>query len=394
MTEQILFVDDDELILSSCERSLRRQFTFDTASGPGQALEKIAHSGPYAVIVSDMRMPEMNGLEMLSRAHALSPDSIRVILTGNADLRTAIDAVNEGHLFRFLEKPCPNEVLARVLTAALEQYRLQRSEKELLEKTLQGSVKVLTDVLGLVNPEAFSTASRIALYVRHVVGHFELKDAWRYEMAAMLSHLGCVVLPTETLEAVRLGRKLPKDQETGFDEHPLVARNLLKNVPRLEGVAAMVGRQREPFMIQSRLPIMERDQETLGAQILKVCIEFESRVRAGQGHVAAIHSLLSQSTLYDSAIVAALKTLPAESLPCETRTVNVKALTSMMVLDEDLRTRSGALLVAQGIEITDTLLTRIQNFHHRGAVSGDIRVLVPTSIRKWLEREPTTLRIE
>jgi DNA-binding NtrC family response regulator len=161
MTEKVLFVDDDELILSSYERSLRKHFTLDTAVGPVQALEKIASSGPFAVIVSDMRMPQMTGLEMLHRVRTLSPDSIRLILTGNADLRTAIDAVNEGHLFRFLEKPCPNETMGRVLTAALEQYRLERSERDLLEKTLQGSVKVLTDVLGLVNPEAFSTASRI-----------------------------------------------------------------------------------------------------------------------------------------------------------------------------------------------------------------------------------------
>ncbi|HLQ76805.1 MAG TPA: HD domain-containing phosphohydrolase, partial [Terriglobia bacterium] len=273
MTEKILLVDDDELILSSYERSLRRQFTLETAAGPVQALEKIASSGPYAVIVSDMRMPHMTGLEMLKRVQALSPDSIRLILTGNADLRTAIDGVNEGHLFRFLEKPCANEVMGRVLTAALDQYRLERSEKELLEKTLQGSIKVLTDVLGLVNPEAFSTASRITLYVQHVVTHFELKNTWRFEMAAMLSQLGCVVLPTDTLASVRLGRKLPRDQEVRFAEHPLVARQLLQHIPRLEEVAAMVGRQREPFDSQTRVPIVERDAETLGAQILKVCIE-------------------------------------------------------------------------------------------------------------------------
>ena len=391
MTEKVLFVDDDELILSSYERSLRRQFSLDTAAGPMQAIEKMATCGPYAVIVSDMRMPLMNGLELLHRSHSLSPDSIRLILTGNADLRTAIDAVNEGQLFRFLEKPCPNEVLARVLTAALEQYRLERSEKELLEKTLQGSIKVLTDVLGLVHPEAFSTASRITLYVKHVSSHFALKDAWRYEMAAMLSQLGCVVLPTETLEAVRLGRKLPKDQEVRFDEHPLVARDLLKRIPRLDAVSAMVGRQRERYEDQIHLPLGERDAETLGAQILKVCIEFEARVRGGQGHVAAITSLLDQPDGYDPEIVSALTSLPIETLPCELHTVDVKDLTWMMVLDEDLRTKDGALLVAKGIEITETLLIRIQNFHQRGSVSGGIRVLIPGSVRKWLNRIPVAI---
>jgi response regulator RpfG family c-di-GMP phosphodiesterase len=335
-------------------------------------------------------MPQMTGLEMLHRAHSLSPDSIRLILTGNADLRTAIDAVNEGQLFRFLEKPCPNDVLARVLTAALDQYRLERSEKELLEKTLQGSVKVLTDVLGLVNPEAFSTAARITLYVKHISSHFGLKDAWRYEMAAMLSQLGCVVLPTETLEAVRLGRRLPRDQEVRFAEHPRIAQDLLKRIPRLDVVAGMVGRQRERFEDQPHLPIRERAPETLGAQILKVCVEFEARVRGGHGHIAAINSLLEQSEGFDPDIVSALKTLPIETLPCELHTVDVKELGLQMVLDDDLRTKDGALLVAKGIEINETLLIRIQNFHHRGSVSGGIRVLIPASVRKWLERVPTT----
>jgi response regulator RpfG family c-di-GMP phosphodiesterase len=388
MIEKVLFVDDDELILSSYERSLRRQFTLETAAGPVQALEKIASAGPYAVIVSDMRMPHMTGLEMLHRARPLSPDSICLILTGNADLRTAIDAVNEGQLFRFLEKPCSNEVMGRVLTAAIEQYRLERSEKELLEKTLQGSVKVLTDVLGLVNPEAFSTASRITLYVKHVSSHFGLSNAWRYEMAAMLSQLGCVVLPTDTLEAVRLRRKLPKDQEVRFAEHPLVAKSLLQSIPRLEEVAAMVGRQREPYQSQPHLPVMESDAETIGAQILKVCIEFEAQVRGGHGHVAAIASLLNQPENYSPEIVSALTTLPIETLPCELHKVNVGNLGLQMVLDEDLRTKDGALLVAKGIEITETLLRRIQNFHQRGSVFGEIRVLMPVSVRKWLERDP------
>src|SRR5690606_22795487 len=137
----------------------------------------------------------------------ISPDSVLLILTGNADLRTAIDAVNEGDIFRFLEKPCPPQVFVKILSAAVDQYRLKLAERDLLQKTLHGSIKMLTDVLALVNPEAFSTASRITLYVKHVVAELGLKDTWRFEMAAMLSHLGCVVLPTDTLEAVRLGRR-------------------------------------------------------------------------------------------------------------------------------------------------------------------------------------------
>src|SRR6185436_9290397 len=151
-------------------------------------------------------------------------------------------------------------------------YRLLRSEKDLLEKTLHGCIKVLTEVLGLVNPEAFSTAARITMYVKHVSTQLGLKDAWRFEMAAMLSHLGCVVLSTETLESVRLGRRLSKEEEARYASHPNVARDLLRNIPRLESIAAMVARQQEPYKDQRHQPLAERDIELLGAQILKVCI--------------------------------------------------------------------------------------------------------------------------
>lgn len=385
MTEKILFVDDDELILASWERSLRRQFDVETALGPKQAIEKIQSFGPYGVVVSDMRMPEMNGLQLLERVRELSPDTVRLILTGNADIRTAIDAVNQGHIFRFLEKPCPIEVLGKVLTVALEQHRLQKSEQELLEKTLHGSVKVLTEVLGLVHPEAFSMASRITVFVKHIAAELKLQDSWRFEMAAMLSQLGSVVLPTDTLEAVRMGRKLSPDQRARFVSHPDVARNLIRSIPRMESVAAMIAHQMKPFKEQPQISIAERDDETLGAQMLKVCIKFEAEMREGRGHVGAIAVLQEDPGEYDPALVAVLSSLPADVLPCEPQVVEVADLQVKMVLDQDLRTKEGTLLVAKGIEITDTLLTRIQNFHHRGSVGDSIRVLVPISFQTWLK---------
>src|ERR1041385_6223911 len=98
-----------------------------------------------------------------------------MILTGNADVRTAIDAVNEGNIFRVLEKPCSGEGLINILTAGIHQYRLVVGERDILERTLHGTIKVLTQVLELTNPEASDVASRLATYVRHLVSTFGLK---------------------------------------------------------------------------------------------------------------------------------------------------------------------------------------------------------------------------
>ena len=208
MAEKILLVDDESNVLDGYRRSLRGEFLLETALGGQQALKLAEESGPYAVVISDMRMPGMDGIQLLSRIKSLAPDTIRVMLTGNADTETAINAINEGNIFRFLNKPCSKEVMAKTITAALMQYRLVTAEKQLLEQTLSGSLQVLTEVLSLVNPAAFSRAERARRYIHHVVTAMKLGNPWQYEVAAMLSQLGCVTLASETIDAVYRGEEL------------------------------------------------------------------------------------------------------------------------------------------------------------------------------------------
>jgi len=206
MAEKILLVDDDNNILDGYRRSLGREFLMETALGGEQALKLAADNGPYGVVVSDMRMPGMDGIQLLSRIKAQSPDTIRVMLTGNAEIDMAINAINEGSIFRFLTKPCSKEMMAKTLTAALVQYRLVTAEKQLLEQTLSRSIQVLTEVLSLVNPAAFSRAERARRYIHHIATSMKLPNVWQYEVAAMMSQLGCVTLPSETIAAVYSGR--------------------------------------------------------------------------------------------------------------------------------------------------------------------------------------------
>jgi DNA-binding NtrC family response regulator len=105
MNTEILFVDDDPEVLAGFRRSLRKEFKIDTAEGGAPALALMRGRSPYAVVVVDMRMPAMNGVEFLMELEKTAPDTIRMMLTGNADQKTARDAVNQGHIFRFLTKP-------------------------------------------------------------------------------------------------------------------------------------------------------------------------------------------------------------------------------------------------------------------------------------------------
>ncbi|HUJ68420.1 MAG TPA: response regulator, partial [Syntrophorhabdales bacterium] len=222
MAEKILFVDDEPNVLAAYERQLRKQFEIATMESGEAGLRAVMESGPYAVVVSDFRMPKMDGIRFLSCVREVSPDTVRMILTGYADVQTAIEAVNEGNIFRFLTKPCPPESLTKAIVAGVEQYRLIRAERELLEQTLKGAIQTLTEILGLVNPEAFGRCSRVRKRVRSVALHKGLSDVWQYETAAMLSQIGGVVVPEMTLMRLYQGEQLSDEESQLFEMHPMV----------------------------------------------------------------------------------------------------------------------------------------------------------------------------
>ena len=115
MDEKILFVDDEENVLAAFRRQFKKTFNLETASNSILGLEVLQTEGPFAVVIADFRMPEMDGIQFLSRVKEISPDTVRIMLTGHADLNTAIDAVNSGNIFRFLTKPCPVDILTNAI---------------------------------------------------------------------------------------------------------------------------------------------------------------------------------------------------------------------------------------------------------------------------------------
>jgi DNA-binding NtrC family response regulator len=134
MSEKILFVDDEPAILDGYRRLLRADYEIDTAAGGTLALEMLAKE-TYAVVVVDMRMPEIDGAQLLAKIALQHPGILRIMLTGNSDMQTAVRAVNEGAVFRFLTKPCDKELLRSTIQAALVQYRLSGLKGEDLGTT-------------------------------------------------------------------------------------------------------------------------------------------------------------------------------------------------------------------------------------------------------------------
>lgn len=362
MNEKVLYVDDDPNILRAYERSMRKLFRMDTAMGSAEGLKMVYAKDPYAVVLSDMNMPGMNGIQFLAKVKAHARDTVCIMLTGNADLQTAMQAVNEGNIFRFLTKPCPRETLVKTLEAGVHQYRLVTAERDLLQKTLTGSVKVLTEILSLVNPTAFSRASRIRGYVKHMVAYLQLGASWQFEVAAMLSQIGCVTLPPDVLEKVYNQQKLSADEQKMYAAHPAVGGKLLDNIPRLESVARMIERQEHPVAEETD----PQDTASLGAQVLKVAIDFDGRIQQGTPPRIALSQMRQGDDLYATRLLDALNKLPTGRIDQDSDG-NVVEMTAWdlqvgVFAYEDIRAGNGLLLVPKWQKITSPILIRLRNF--------------------------------
>lgn len=378
MTPKVLFVDDDPNILAAYQRQLRRQYQIDTALAGDRGLDAVAKTGPYAVIVSDLKMPGMNGIQFLSKVREMAPDSVRMMLTGFAELQTAIDAVNEGNIFRFLTKPCSPEILSRALDMGIEQYRLVTAERELLEQTLRGSIKVLTQILSLLNPEALGRSSRISRYAREVGLVMKFPEIWQLETAAMLSQIGFILLPEEALKKIYHGQQLTAEEAQLLDMHPFIASDLINNIPRLETIAKIISYQEKHFD-GSGIPVdaVRREEIPLGARVLKVALDFDTLQTAGDSKSRAIAQLKQRPGWYDQAVVTALETVVWIEGRFEVRVIPLQDLQDNMILDDDVLTVTGILLIAKGQEINQLIRKRLHNFAETTGIREPLQVLVP-----------------
>ncbi len=378
--EKILVVDDEPNLLNAIKRQLRGRFNITTAEGGQQGLKVLKDESPFAIVISDMRMPEMNGIQFLREVTKKSPDSVRMMLTGNADIETAVHAVNDGNIFRFLTKPCKKEILEWAFESGIKQYRLVRAERDLLENTLRGSIRVLTTILELVNPLAFSRTSRVRKYVKQIVKHLNIKAAWQFDLAAMLCQIGCVTVPSDVLAKVYAGTGVTDEEQAMYAQHPSIAEQLLSRIPRLERVSQMIAAQHTSFaelnIDSEHLP---KDSGVLGGLILKTVIDLDTLISQGHSKSQAVGELRLHSDDYHPLIFDALSKVEAVEVEVQCRSVDIRQLNEAMILAEDIRTKDGRLLAAKGQQAGLSVRTLLVNYLERKEIDEMVRVDVPTN---------------
>jgi len=377
MNEKIILVDDEPNILTAYSRTLRRQFSMVTANSGAETLQLMASEGPFAVIVSDMRMPEMDGLQLLTAVKEKYPDTVRVMLTGNADQQTAIDAVNQGDVFRFLNKPCPAERMADTLTLAIKQHQLITAEQNLLKNTLKGSIEALSETLQLANPEVFGHTTRIKELVKSCATSLQLENIWALETTAMLCQLGYVALPAELVEKSMSGSMLSSEESSQFNQHSRLAADLIGKIPRMEEIAANIRYQANNYDgSEQPLDGFKGDQIPIGARLLKVVLDFHNHENHNLEPELALAKMQSHAHIYDPAVLETLPVIVNAKPEQQLKEVRVPSLAEGMTLAQDIYTHSGMLLARKGQPISDSLCERLINFYRNNNIDENISVMM------------------
>jgi response regulator RpfG family c-di-GMP phosphodiesterase len=366
--KKILFVDDEPNVLSAIQRELHQRFEIETAVGPIAGLAALQNGSDYSVVVADMGMPQMTGVEFLAKVREMAPDIVRIMLTGYVNQSTAAEAINQGGIFRFLNKPCSSELLVRTLEAAVAQHNLIITERDLLENTLGGSLRVLSEILALAEPKAFGQAEALRDAVRLLAASLNVSPTWDLEAAALLSQIGSVTIPPELILKARLGHVLTSGEKEVFNHIPEVGSSLLAQIPRLENVARIILYQNKNFD-GTGFPddTVAGESIPLGARILKILVDLARLEAAGSSRPAALAQLRTRAAGYDPRLLDALERTPVATVqPAETATPGATVMFADLrvghVLRSNLETKNSMLLVTAGNKITPMLMHRLRNF--------------------------------
>jgi response regulator RpfG family c-di-GMP phosphodiesterase len=353
----VLCVDDEPRVVESLAVHLRRNYRVLTANSSLGALQILKDTGAPAVIVSDMRMPGMDGASLLKQVKQLYPETTRILLTGDPGRDAAIAAVNDGQIFRYLTKPCLPDHFRMAIEAGVTQHRLISAEKRLLQETVVGCIQALVDVLAMTNPVAFGRASRVKRLAADLATAGGMQGFWQLQAAAMLSQIGFISLPVELVEKVYYGKRLTADERTLADGTLQVAQKLLERIPRLEPVIEILTASREGSAVPAEGLIKA------GGLILRLVLDYDAYMAQGHSSASALRLLRQQMAKYGPQHVNDLERLVGSGAATEQIIeVQVSLLNAGMVFMDDLRTNVGALLVPKGFEVTEAFLQRVRNF--------------------------------
>ncbi len=413
---RLLLVDDEENILRSLKRILRNEsFQLSTANSGNEALELMA-AEPYDLVISDARMPGMDGATLLSQIKSRWPDCIRILLTGYADMNATIKAINEGQIYRYIGKPWDDEELKLVIRQALafqhsERRRLalekltrkQNEELQALNNSLEDKVRVRTEELQqtadmvdlayselrnsyVVTTEVFSSLinrrlpgdrqpnARVIALVRAFAEYFELDSdlARDLSMAAALYNLGKLGWSDDMFHTP--SDLMSKDQRLKYQKYPVEGEQLLMALEPLKGAARIIRHHQEKWNGYGIPDRLEAGKIPYGARLLRLAVDFielqcglvlERRVPRENALklIKRYRNRLYDPELADQFLEVCTEVAPdIDSNDPDVLVLDTRRLKPGMVLARNLYAASGMLLLNEGKELTAMLIDKLTAF--------------------------------
>ena len=406
--ETVLLVDDEERLLDDLRRQLRGKFETVTVEGGNRALEILENQSEIAVIICDMHMRGMTGIEVLEASIQKSPATTRIMLTGNADQDCAIEAINKSHVFGFLKKPCSTDILIEGIEKGLAHHRLLVREKKLMETTMAGSIKLLSDVVSLMDPAATSGSRKIGRWADVLSPHLIDVNRWELNFAVMLAPLGRISIPLDALLRHNKSESLSEKERAMIENVPKVGNRLLNNIPSMATVSKAVLYQDKNFD-GSGFP----DENTHGAEIpiiarvlriLKPLAEI-----SGDSELATTHldELLRHKEWFDPELlllarqhlIAPEKAAPESKVqkqeevhtPRQSTMVRTSTLHEGQRLAADLINTDGTLILSEGTKLSQTQVEKIRSMLELSKLSESTAV-VPTEENEFPVRRKRARR--
>mgnify|MGYP001378854487 CR=1 FL=1 len=356
---KILFVDDEEMVLSGINLTVGRTFNVRTATSGRDGLEILKEEGPFAVVVSDFNMPQMDGVEFLQQVRSMDKEVVTMLLTGGANFNEVSDAVREGGIFRLIGKPCPAEDLEDNLNQAIKQYRTIRAEKDMLEQTMNGAVRAMTSILSAAKPLYFGRAQRVKRLAFQLAEVLGIQDPWRLELAVTFYYLGFLSLPEEVQENLYHKRDVAAGIQEIIQRIPSFTESALKDIPRLDEIIEVIKSVDQDFDSSGR----EQEEITKLSSIIRLSKDYDEAASAGHARPKIFEWLLKNRSRYLSGGLEALSRIRdySDGGP-QLQAVKVADLKQGMRIQEDLRLSNGYLVAPQGSVVTDSFLVVLKNY--------------------------------
>jgi CheY-like chemotaxis protein len=369
---RVLLVDDDRLIRTAYRRQLRGRVDVVTAESADEALAALTTGTPFAAVVSDLCMPGTDGLALLARVRDLWPDTVRVLFTGKADLRTVTQAVNEIGVFRILLKPCPPAQLWECIESAATHFAQHGDRAAAHASDTSEAVSALQALVRVGNPALHARATRLRRLVHHIGVALALPRIERVELAAALCGLGLVAADRGTIDRFAVDRPGDDAERRRFDATWAQAAAVLDRVQALHDVAAMVAAAGGPVPAT-----LSPDPTMLGAQVLRTAVIADGHLAGGRD-LDSVLTLMRGELVVPPQLVDGLATLP--SLPTRTRLVDCELgrLEPGMVLEDAVRSATGRVLVPPGRPLTSALIQLINGYARTLGVAETLLVKTAT----------------